>query len=129
MAGRHLRELQAIEGQLVPQTPCIQCGALSNQGRCERHRKRDRPMRWPNGWAATRWRQNVLDRHDHTCAVEGCRRMDVQAHHTRPMAVVGPDPNAPGIALCGEHHKLADARNRKDYATELGLARDTLRCR
>lgn len=90
--------------------PCLDCGALSSESRCPRHRRStfNYKLRGSGGRAAT-FRRRALAKTDGACAVCGSRDR-VQAHH------VGPSDENGGVALCRAHHvrvTRAEAGRRK----------------
>ena len=81
--------------------PCLQCGALSDQSRCPRHRRRSRDV--------LRFRRRMLRQGADTCVVYG--RTPVVAHHPIPLSEGGTDDQTP-MPLCAKHHADVHARLR-----------------
>ncbi len=87
---------------------CTVCGALSDRGRCERHRSKDnRPSAARRGyderWKCTRAR--FLRDHP-TCDIPACHAPATEVHHRDGLGPLGPlghdDSNLQ--ALCQPHH-------------------------
>jgi predicted restriction endonuclease len=99
------------------QRACLDCGAITDQARCPRHRNGSTNATSWNGQrdrtAQARFRRQVLDRDGHQCVYttpDGRRcttTSPLQAHHVRP----GYDLDA-GVTLCRTHHRLIDPKAR-----------------
>jgi hypothetical protein len=85
--------------------PCLVCGELSRESRCERHVVN----RGSSGKQAT-FRRRTLRATGGRCAA--CGSADrVEAHHLRPLAAGGTDADG-GVALCWRCHLLAHGQSR-----------------
>lgn len=75
---------------------CVECGAISDQTRCPKHRRpawqetTPRRTRTRNGWAQQRRARHVLNLHAGICHI--CNRPGAdQADHVIPLSQGGPD--------------------------------------
>lgn len=99
--------------------PCLDCGALSDQSRCRRHRGDTGRGRARSRSAQAKFRRVVLARAGVRCqgvdAGERCAVIgphNLHAHHTEP----GNNDPATGLALCERHDLMIDPRARPRQA-------------
>ena len=73
----------------------------------DRYELKVRRVRW-----RTKWKQDVMLRHGGLCAVPGCTREAVHAHHIVPRDRNGPEVPWNFVAVCWPHHKRGIHANR-----------------